>query len=457
MSIQLSLPGEAQEVRLSSARTPRSAGRAVATIALGALALSACSGGSSGSGSEQSPVPAPDDDEPVTITVDSFGGIFDNYEKAGLLDAYMEQNPNVTIEFTETQDEGDYWTALATKLSAESGLADIQPIEISRAALVTEQQQDQWVDLRQSAESEHIQDYPDAKNGAITTEDDAVLGFGTDSGPMAICFRSDKLEEAGLPSTAEGLSEQVTDWDSYESVGQQYVDATGEAWMDTANGYYRLLTSVEPVRNYSEDGEPTWETNDTVQPSFMRAANAAEQGLTGELPQFSQEWNTAMSTGAFATLACPAWMLGYIKQQAGEENAGNWSLMPLPQDMGGNWGGSYLSIPRSSDNAAAAIALAAFLTSAESQTTLFDQGISFPSHSESLEQATDVTDEYFSDAPIGEIFSESYQAAPDQPLGVDDGVIDAAIGEALTAVESNDVAPDEAWQMAVDAISDQAG
>ncbi len=439
-----------------TARVHRSTARLLASVTVGALALAACSGGSDGS-AEQTPVAAPDEEEPVTITVDSFGGIFDNYEKAGLLDAYMDEHPNVTIEFQETQDEPDYWTALTTKLNSGSGLADIQPIEISRTALVTQQQQDRWVDLTQSAEADHIDDYPDAKNGAITTEDGAVLGFGTDAGPMAICFRTDKLEEAGLPATADELSQEITDWDAYESLGQEYTEATGEPWMDTVSGYYRLLTSVEPVRNYDEEGEPTWETNDTVRPAFMRAAAAAEQGLTADYEQFSQEWNTAMSTGAFATLACPAWMLGYIKQQAGDENAGNWSVMPLPQELGGNWGGSYLSVPRTSENAGAAIQLAAFLTSAESQNELFNQGLSFPSHSDSVEQVRDVTDAYFSDAPIGEIFSASYASAPDQPLGVDDGVIDVALTEALVSVRTNDVSPEDAWNTAVQNIENQAG
>lgn len=439
-----------------SARTrSRKAVLAVAALGVASLGLSAC-GGSSSSDSE--PVGTADPNEEVTITVDSFGGIFANYEEAGLLDQYREEHPNVTIEFSEVQQEPDYWTALSTKINSGSGLADIQPIEISRAALVTELQQDVWVDVRETEFADQLENETEAKVGAITTEDGAVLGFGTDLGPMAICFRSDKLAEAGLPSTAEELSQQITDWDSYESVGQQYREATGgDAWMDAAGGYYRLLTSVEPVRNYNEEGEPTWDTNDTVRPSFDRAAGAAQQGLTAGLGQFSPEWNTAMNTGAFATVACPAWMLGYIKQQAGEENAGNWGVMPLPQEQGGNWGGSYLAIPRSSENAAAAADLAAYLTSAEAETTEFEAGLAFPSNTQSLEQIQDVTDEYFSGAPIGQIFSTSAQAAPDQPLGIDDGAIDVAIGEALTAVENNDVAPEEAWQMASQTIENQVG
>lgn len=428
----------------------------VAALTAGSLLLAGCSGGSSGPEASSESYGKPDD-APVTIKVDSFGGIFANFDKAGLLDDYKKLHPNVTVEYNEVQQEDDYWTALATKLNSGSGLADIQAIEISRVALVTQEQQDKWVDMRSTAEAAHTEDYPPAKKGAITTEDGAVLGFGTDSGPMALCFRSDKLKEAGLPSTADKLAEEITDWDSYESVGKQYKEKSGKAWMDSSGGYYRLLTSVKPVRNYSPEGEPTWDTNDTVKPSFMRAANAGANDLTAKLPQFSPEWNTAMNTGNFATIACPAWMLGYIKQQAGEKNAGNWGVMPLPQNMGGNWGGSYLSIPKTSPNIEAAAQLAAFLTNAESETKEFKAGLAFPSNSESLEQITDTTDKYFSDAPIGQIFSDSYKAAPDQPLGIDDGAIDIAIGEALTSVENNNVKPEDAWVRAKETIKDQIG
>lgn len=431
-------------------------GLVITALTAGSLMLSACGGGG-GSSDAPSAVAPPDENKPVTITVDSFGGIFANFEKAGLLDDYKKVHPNVTVKFKEIQQEDDYWTALATKLNSGSGLADIQPIEISRTALVTQEQQDKWLDLRSTAEAAHAEDYPPAKKGAITTEDGAVLGFGTDSGPMAICFRSDKLKAAGLPSTADELAKQITDWDTYESVGQQYKQKSGKAWMDSAGGYYRLLTSVQPVRNYDAQGKPTWDSNDTVQASFDRSAKAGAAGLTAKLPQFSPEWNTAMSTGDFATIACPAWMLGYIKQQAGEKNAGNWSVMPLPQGLGGNWGGSYLSIPKSSPNAAAAAQLAAFLTSADSETKEFKAGLAFPSNTKSLEQIADVSDKYFNNAPIGKIFSESYKAAPDQPLGVDDGAIDVALGEALTSVENNNVSPADAWTKAKSTINDQIG
>ena len=436
----------------------RAAGAAAAGLVAVSLVLSACSGGGGApdAGSQPSKLAAPDESQPVTINVDSFGGIFANFEKAGLLDDYKKLHPNVTVKYSEVQQEDDYWTALSTKLNSGTGLADIQALEISRAALVTQQQQDKWLDIRTTAVGD-VNKYPPAKQGAITTEDGAVLGWGTDAGPMAICYRNDKLKEAGLPSTTEELSKVITSWDAYEETGRQYVKATKEPWMDAASGYYRLLTSVQRERNYNAEGEPTYETNATARPSFDRAARVGAEGLTAKLEQFSQPWNTAMNTGEFATIACPAWMLGYIKQQAGEENSGNWGVLPLPQGLGGNWGGSYLSIPKGSPNAAAAAQLAAFLTSAESETKEFKAGLAFPSNSGALEQIADVTDPYFNDAPIGKIFSDGFRAAPDQPLGVDDGTIDQAITQQLTAVESNGVAPEEAWQSAMKTLEDQIG
>ena len=261
----------------------RAAGAAAAGLVAASLLLSACSGGGDApeAGSPASKLAAPDESKPVTINVDSFGGIFANFEKAGLLDDYKKLHPNVTVKYSEVQQESDYWTALTTKLNSGSGLADIQALEISRAALVTQQQQDKWLDIRTTAVGD-TNKYPPAKQGAITTEDGAVLGWGTDAGPMAICYRSDKLEEAGLPSTSDELAKVITDWDSYEETGRKYVAATQEPWMDSAGGYYRLLTSVQPERNYNAEGEATYTTNGTARPSFDRAAKVGAGGSDRE-------------------------------------------------------------------------------------------------------------------------------------------------------------------------------
>ena len=435
--------------------TRRSTGVVVSVLTAGSLALAGCSAG--GSTSEAVTQNTQDANAPVTITVDSFGGIFDGFKKAGLLDDYKKLHPNVTVNYKEVQQEADYWTALQTKLQAGTGLADIQPIEVSRVALVTEQQADKWVDMKSTGQASHLADYPDWKNGAITTEDGKVLGFGTDAGPMAICFRSDKLKAAGLPSTPDALSARIKSFDDYEAVGAEYKAKTGKAWMDSASGYYRVLTSTAKEINYDESGKAIWTTNPVVRDSFNRSAKVAQQGLTAKLEQFSAPWNTAMNTGAFATIACPAWMLGYIQEKAGAANKGNWSVMPLPGGAAGNWGGSWLSIPKSSKNQAAAAELAAFMTSAESEAKEFKAGIAFPSNAKAIDQISSVTNPYFPGAPIGKIFGDAGKNAPVQVLGIDDGTINTTLGQGLTSVENNKVSPDAAWATASKKITDQLG
>lgn len=468
---------------MSKLRTKKKSGIVLTALTAGALLLTACGGsgsdatapasGAPTTGAVDTPAPADPatsapaaatsaaapstDTTPVTITVDSFGGIFDNFKKAGLLTDYKKLHPNVTVAYKEVQMETAYWTALQTKLQSGTGLADIQAIEISRVGLVTSAQGDKWIDLRSTGQAAHIADYPDAKKNSMTTKDGAVLGFGTDSGPMAICYRTDKLKAAGIASTSAELASKIKTFDDYESVGMAYKAKTGKAWMDAAGGYYRLLTSVAPERNYNAGGDATWADNGTVHPSFDRAAKVAKEGLTAKLAQFSQPWNTAMNTGDFATIACPAWMLGYIKQQAGDKNSGNWGVIPLPGGVGGNWGGSYLSVPKGDKNAAAAVDLAAFLTSTESETKEFKAGLAFPSNTKSLDQIADVKDAYFNGAPIGQIFAASGKTAPYQPTGPDDGTIDTAVGNGLTSVENNGVNADDAWKKAGTTIDDATG
>src|SRR5690606_5299091 len=70
-------------------------------------------------------------------------------------------------------------------------------------------------------------------------------------------------------------------------------------------------------------------------------------GLSNNLRSFSDEWNAGFKNATFATIGCPAWMTGVIKGQAGESAAGKWDIAKAP-GSGGNWGGSFLAVPKSS-------------------------------------------------------------------------------------------------------------
>src|SRR5690242_2230997 len=176
----------------------------VAGLAL--LAASACgSGGAS---------PAPQDAAgPVELSVSLFGTF--GYQETGLFAEYEKQNPGVTIKYDSTQSEDAYWPALQTRLASGKGSSDVQGIEVARIADVVTNQQDLWTDLRDTAAGSAVAGYLPWKEKAATTKDGAVLGLGTDIGPMALCYRSDLLGKAGLPTDPATLAAQASTWQDY--------------------------------------------------------------------------------------------------------------------------------------------------------------------------------------------------------------------------------------------------
>lgn len=105
----------------------RSRSIAAAVLAVGALALAGCSGGSAGSSGTDEPTGdvAP---EEVTITYSNFisnDGNEDNL--ATIVDAFEAENPGITVDVT-TMPYADYFTALQTDVAAGTA-ADVFDIE----------------------------------------------------------------------------------------------------------------------------------------------------------------------------------------------------------------------------------------------------------------------------------------------------------------------------------------
>lgn len=432
-------------------QTPQRNPVALAALALSsALVLTACGGGG-----EAEPAAG---DGPVELKVSLFGTF--GYDEVGLFDEYEAANPNVKIAYESTQGEDKYWPALQTRLASGSGVADIQGIEVARISDVVQNQQDLWTDLRETPAGDSVGNYISWKEPAATAEDGAVLGLGTDIGPMGICYRSDLLGAAGLPTDPEQLSARMQSWDDYVALGKEFQAAApaGTAWMDSAGGFYNAMVSTEQKIYYDESGELVFDSNPAVKNAFDTAAAAGQSGLTAKLEQFVDPgWDAGFSSGSFATIACPSWMIGYIKGKAGDAGSGQWGVTTLPGDAGGNWGGAYLGIPAVSEHKDEAAQLIAWLTAPEQQAKVFEEVGNFPSTTGAIDAVAATTDPYFNNAPIGEIFSQSSQAAPIQILGPNDGVVKNAMAQALLSVEANGVSPADAWTAAGTQVNNQVG
>ncbi|GHA92619.1 extracellular solute-binding protein [Streptomyces termitum] len=432
--------------------TTRAAARAVLRLGAVALAgslLAACGSGTSGTASDGA-------GGKVTLTVDLFGSF--GYKEAGLYAEYEKLHPNVTIKQSDTQDEADYWKSLQTRLAGGGGLADVQGIEVGRIASVTQQQAERFEDLRKYGADSLKDRFAEAKWAAAAGKNGEVLALGTDVGPEALCYRTDLFAEAGLPTDRAELAKRWSTWDGYLDLGRQYkAKAPGKsAWIDSVGSLYSIMIGQEKERYYDASGALIWETNPPLKAAWNASVEASRDGLSAKLDQWSPQWNQAFAAGSFATIPCPAWMLGYIKGQAGETGKGKWDVAPLPGGAG-NWGGAYLAVPRAAKHKKEAYELVTWLTAPEQQAKVFTAQGNFPSATAAIAEVAGTTDPYFNGAPIGKIFGDAAKAAPVQVLGVHDQNISQQITNALSEVERKGLAPDKAWENAKKGVANTLG
>jgi cellobiose transport system substrate-binding protein len=397
----------------------------------------------------------------VTLTIGLFGTF--GFKEAGLYQEYMKLHPNVTIKEDSVEQSADYYKALQTHLAAGSGLDDIQGIEIGFVADLLAHHADDFVDFNKQPDAAQVKStfYP-WKWQMATAKDGRTIGVGTDAGPEAMCFRKDLFQKAGLPTDRATLAQKWSTWDGFIALGKQYeASSTKPAnshFLDSAASIFSAAVYQGGTAYDDSSGNPIPESSDGVRSAWSFASQAAQHKLTAGLQQFSTPWNQAFSNGAFATISCPAWMLGYITSQAGPDASGTWDVASIPGGAA-NWGGSWLGVPTASKHQAEAVQLAEWLTAPAQQVKMWTSQQHFPSSSTAAQDSavSSAKSDYFSGAPIGEIFGASAANLKRTPIGPYDTQIQQAFTTALTAVETKNQDPSKAWQDAIANIKQVVG
>ncbi|MFH0519612.1 ABC transporter substrate-binding protein [Streptomyces sp. M41] len=392
----------------------------------------------------------------TTLTVGTFGTF--GYKQAGLYDEYMKLNPDITIKENVTTRTDVYWPKVLTRLQAGSGTDDIQAIEVGNITEAVQTQAAKFVDLGKEVDKSQWLDW---KNAQATTQDGKLIGLGTDIGPMAICYRKDLFEKAGLETDRTKLAEQWKgDWNKYVALGEDYMKKapSGTKFVDSASSVYNAVLNGESERYYDKGGDVVWDKSAGVKKSWDIAMKVATSDMSAKLKQFDKPWDQGYANGTFATVACPAWMIGYILEKSGDSGKGKWDVAVAPTS--GNWGGSFLGVPTASKHQKEAVALAKWLTAPEQQAKVFAKQASFPStpSAYSTLKPAAATTEYFSNAPITEIFSASAESIPTTYHGPKDQPIGTAITDiGILQVEQKGKSADDAWDAASEEIKDVLG
>jgi cellobiose transport system substrate-binding protein len=395
------------------------------SLALSGGAVAAC--GSAGSGENQ-------------LVVNTFGdfGYRDLYTK------YEQSHPGLKIvEHVVSYD--DHHKNLQAHLLAGSGTGDVEAVDGGYIALF-KAYADQFVDFKTYG-ADPTQWLP-WKAQQATSTDGKLMGLGADIGGLAMCYRTDLFAEAGLPTDRDAVAKLWPDWRSYIATGKRFMANAPKdvAWFDSGSNLFNAIIGQAPLA-YTEPGNKVVVgSNPVVKQAFDLAIEGVRAGESAKLSTFSQQWNAGFQRGSFATVACPAWMTDTIKLNA-PQTSGKWDIATIPGGSG-NWGGSFLTVPKQSKHQKEAAELAAYLTAPEQASWIFRTQGHLPSRPALYDDPAVVghTNPFFNNAPTGQIFAAAAKNLKPQYQGPKDGDIGPLIGLGIKRVESGKQGPERSWR-----------
>jgi cellobiose transport system substrate-binding protein len=261
-----------------------------------------------------------------------------------------------------------------------------------------------------------------------------------------------------LPTDPDQVSAMIPTWKDFLAVGKEYTDKTGKPFIDNAETsiFYQAVNQGSQ-KYYNNKTRKLDYDNAQVKSAFDLAVQGVQDGITANLTSFSTGWSAGLQKGAFAAVATPSWMLGSLKTNAADTK-GEWGIAKIPGGSG-NWGGSYLAIPKRAEHPKAAWNYNKNAESPEAQLSHFLDSGSLPTTVSNYTnpKLLAATDPFFSNAPIGKIFTESVAKLHPFYIGPDSGQIGTDYQNAIINLENKKISADEAWSSAQTAIKQDVG
>ncbi|NHW38340.1 extracellular solute-binding protein [Paenibacillus aceris] len=363
-----------------------------------------------------------------------------------LIKKYSAGHPEVDVEVVTFQFD-DVLPGLMTSFATKADTPDLVLLEASQLNQVKRFKGEFYNLYDYGDEREHYLDWKwrqgESKDGGF------LFAMPVDIGPVALAYRRDLFQKAGLPTEREEVAKELDSWEKMEQVGLTIKKQTGAFLFDNlANLFMSYLNQFDGHYLTPVDHE----LDPHVKEAWDRAVHFHKMGLNAGLLSQSTAWAEAAVNGKFAVVLAPSWLHGAFKKVA-PATSGAWDLTRAP-GLPSNWSGSCLAVPRTSRNAQAAYALAQWLTAPQQQLDNFIGSGNFPSTPESYSsrEFLEVRDPFFNGAPVGQIYSYAalrYKAAYDD---FEYAGIERIIKDGLRRVESDGADPERTWEHIVGRI-----
>jgi cellobiose transport system substrate-binding protein len=418
------------------ARFGKRGGTAVAAGLAAMLAIAGCSGQSLEGGNSDS-----NENAQVTLKVNFWGDMGLDKLKAD----YEKANPNVKIVLNSGEYNAQH-EDLQKKLVAGNGAPDISAVD-EGFIVQMRSQADKFVNLLDKGAGSYEAKYLPWKWQSSMSQDGKQIGLGTDVGGLAMCYRNDLFKAAGLPTERDAVSKLWPTWDAFIETGKKYTAATGKKFVDSGTNLFNPVLLQQPVGFYNEQEQLVMDGGPKV--AFDVAMKAIDAGLSANLASFQPNWDQGFKKDQFAVLACPAWMLGHIQNTAPNQK-GKWDIAAIPGG-GGNWGGSWWTIPSQGKNVDEAYKFVEWMIQPAQQIEIFKTVGNLPSQPELYKDPAvlDYKKEFMSNAPTGQIFAATAENLKPQYLGRKSGPTRVAVENVINRVQQGKLTTSAAWAEAV--------
>ena len=389
----------------------------------------------------------------ITLTVSDFG----EFGYRDLLRDYQRDHPNIRV-YEESSNYNVHHANLTKELDAGRGAGDIVAVEEGYIVQFRDRTKDfvNLLDLGAGALADRW--LPWKWKQSLSADGAFQIGLGTDIGGLGMCYRRDLFARAGLPADRATVSALWPTWRDFIAVGRRFEAAdVGAQWTDSASRTFTALMAQQKIGYYDRAGHLAVADNPGLRLAWATGLQLVAAGESAKLKLGSTAWNAALKTGGFATVICPAWQIAQIKQAA-PDTSGKWDVAAVPGG-GGNWGGSFLTIPRQGRHIKEAYALAVWLTAPRQQLTIFKGSGNLPS-TPSLygdPAVRNYRNPFVNGAPVGQIFLSAASKLSPQYQGRYSVAVRELFEDGLSQVEQANDTPAGAWQAAVRAAEKLAG
>ena len=325
--------------------------------------------------------------------------------------------PKITLEYVAAA-PADTYRNLQLAVSAGSGAPDISVVEDSHLA--------QFVELEALADiTEQVAPYVPLMNAYKWQQaqlDGHYYAMPWDSGPVAVYYRRDVFEKAGVdPAT-------IKTWeDFYEAAKTIKAKAGVPMWQNSkARNFARLFEKLIWQRGlgYVDDqGAVILDKELAIQEVLEYMGRFWDEDLALDNEEWTDPWYTAFADGTVATQVEAVWMGTFFKSFVAPEADGKWGVFKLPVWAEGdvqasNDGGSQLAIFEQSEQKDAAWAYVQYhLGRYESQLLMYEKQDIFPSLEPTYVDAFfSEPDPYFGGDKARELFAETVAEIPNASI-----------------------------------------